>query len=97
MASQVCMPGHTITIACILNRICTIGYLSNHLCEEIFGENPDDLMVGGKKRRAALSDIHDRIDEFVAAGVFEPDEKQYPYPRAHATTKAMSCLAGSTQ
>ena len=84
-----CMPNTTITTACILNRICTIGYLSYHLCHEIFGANPNDLMVGGKQRSAALGFIHDRMNEFVTARVFEPaEEKQYPYPRAHATSRS---------
>lgn len=90
MASQLYAKHQRITTACILNRICTIGYLSHHLCHEIFGANPDDLMVGGKQRRAALGFIHDRIDEFVAARVFEPvEEKQYPEPRAHATKQKL--------
>ena len=90
MASQVCLPGPKISTACILNRLCTLGHQSIHLCHEIFGANPDELMVGGKKRRDALSDILDRMKEFVKAGVLEPVEgKVYPYPRAHATKQKL--------
>jgi hypothetical protein len=89
MASQLRTPGQTITTACILNSICTIGYVSYQLCEEIFDAHPDDLMVGGPKRRAATSMILKCIEVFVEAKVLEPAEKRHPYPRAHATKQKL--------
>ena len=40
MASQACMPGHTITTACILNRICTIGYRAITSARKFLEANP---------------------------------------------------------
>lgn len=90
MASQFHHSYYKLTTACILNRICTLGYASKYLCYEIFGEQPNDLMVGSKKRRDALRIILDRMKEFTDAGVIEPVEgKQYPEPRAHATKQKL--------